>query len=126
MQKLQFEKKWDKTISDQDRSKIEEVFDETQESDEEFEAVTVWHANNHKGELLVTALIHNRSDQTVLFRDTDVIYKTLDEQIAERTFDIPALQIPPKTSMPWTFIFPDFTLEDSNLGLLKITNYVKK
>jgi SLAP domain-containing protein len=122
MQQLQFEEKWDKTISDQDRRKIEEVFDETKDqNDRELDPVTLWHANNHKDELLVTALLHNRSDEPYTFNQAHLIYKTLDEPIAEKDFDIPRLEIPPRTSMPWTFIFQNSKVEDPTLGSLTIT-----
>ncbi|WP_054752556.1 SLAP domain-containing protein [Piscibacillus salipiscarius] len=109
MQQLQFEEKWDKTISDQDRRKIEEVFEETKNHDDfEFEPVTLWQANNHKDELLVTALLHNRSDKTVSFNDVHITYKTLDAPIAERDFNIPRLQIPPDNEYALDIYFPRF------------------
>lgn len=122
MQQLQFEEKWDKTLADQDRRKIEEVFDETKDqNDSELDPVTLWHANNHKDELLVTALLHNRSDETLKFNNSHLMYKTLEEPIAEKDFDIPRLEIPPRTSMPWTFIFPKVKVDDPTLGVLSIT-----
>ncbi|GEL76773.1 SLAP domain-containing protein [Tenuibacillus multivorans] len=120
---LQFEEKWDKTISEQDRSKIEEVFNKTKTHVEEvIEVVTLWHATNHKGELLVTALIHNRSDESLHFRDTTVQYQTIHQLIAKRSFTISNLTIPPQTSMPWTFIFPNAKSDEPELGIIRINN----
>ncbi|SEQ79113.1 SLAP domain-containing protein [Piscibacillus halophilus] len=122
MQQLQFEEKWDKTLSEQDRRKIEEVFDETKDHNElDFEPVTLWHANNHKNELLVTVLLHNRATETKSFENVHVVYKTLDEPIAEHDFNVPRLNIPPNTSMPWTFIFPNVKVDDPTLGILLFT-----
>ena len=64
----------------------------------------LWEAINHKGERLVTVLIHNREDTPLPFQDTAITYYNEDKQIAAGTFNLP-LEIPGKTSMPWTFIF---------------------
>ncbi|RPF50628.1 SLAP domain-containing protein [Aquisalibacillus elongatus] len=116
--KLVYEEKWDQNLSREDRRKIEEVFDETKESDQAIEAVTLWHAFNHKNELLVTALIHNRSENDIIFDHTHITYRTLDETIAEDTFTIPRLVVQPNTSMPWTFIFSKSEVNEPSFGTL--------
>lgn len=104
MQKLIYEQAWDKTLSKIDRQEIEEVFHETKDGEEMF--VTIWDATNHRGALLVTALIHNRGDEAVTFVEEKIRYVSNESVVAEHPFTIPALSVEPKTSMPWTFIFP--------------------
>ncbi|MGM8215955.1 SLAP domain-containing protein [Bacillaceae bacterium W0354] len=107
MQKLLFEKAWDQTISTQDRDRIQHIFNDTKESTEEnIELITLWHAVNHKGDLLVTALMHNKTDERFTFNDQPIQYVIKHNVVGEFSFTIPALTLESKTSMPWTFIFP--------------------
>ena len=106
-QQLQYESSWDKGLSDKDRNKIEEAFSKSLSLKEEGIQFTVlWTAINHKGELLVTALVHNFLGQTCSFHDQCLQYKEDNLLIAKHCFSLPTLMIPAKTSMPWTFIFP--------------------
>lgn len=126
MQQLQFESAWDKTIADQDRTRIERIFSETnfhQDRDITLAPVTV--AKNHKGQLLVTALIHNFTEDSFRFHGKTLQYKEKNLIKATHTFDSPTLTIPKQTSMPWTFIFPKDSLHKDCLfkdGLVEIIN----
>lgn len=107
MQKLQFEPSWDKTLSPKDRKRIEEIYFETSLSNPANVQLTpLWQATNHKGELLVTVLVHNFSQQVLLFHNKKLRYIENKEIIAEYIFNLPSLVIQRETSMPWTFIFP--------------------
>ncbi|MEK4386129.1 SLAP domain-containing protein [Solibacillus sp. FSL W7-1464] len=106
MQKLQFEAAWDKTISDQDRTLIEQVFDETKEQDQRISCCIIRTAVNHKKQMLITTLIHNRTDQQLSFHNREVSIITEEGGITQN-FTSEALQIPPYCSMPWTFIFDE-------------------
>lgn len=106
MQKLQFEAAWDKTISDKDRSIIEKVFDDTKEQDQRISCSVIRTAINHKKQLLITALIHNRSGQQLSFHNREVSIITKEGEITQN-FTIDVLEIPPYCSMPWTFIFDE-------------------
>lgn len=106
MQKLQFEAAWDKTISDKDRSIIEKVFDDTKEQDQRISCSVIRTAINHKKQLLITTLIHNRTDQQLNFRKRKVSIITASGKFTQN-FTIDALEIPPYCSMPWTFIFDE-------------------
>ncbi|KYC90332.1 MULTISPECIES: SLAP domain-containing protein [Heyndrickxia] len=107
MQKLQFESAWDKTLSDNDRERIKNVFFKTNYSnDNSIQFTPLWQAINHKGELLVTTLIHNFSEHPVTFKNKKLLYYENNKMIADHTFSIPNLLVEKKTSMPWTFIFP--------------------
>ncbi|MGP4042135.1 SLAP domain-containing protein [Gracilibacillus sp. D59] len=108
MQKLYFEEAWNKTISPQDRKKIEEVFEQTKkDADDGASFVPIRSAVNHRNDLLITTLIHNfqseKADLTniniQLFQENNLIAS---QQVQERRLHLPA-----KTTMPWTFIFPD-------------------
>lgn len=106
MQKLQFEAAWDKTISDQDRLLIEQAFQKTKEQDEHISCYVIRTAMNHRKQLLITMLIHNRTDQQLNFHNREVSIITEAGKIAQN-FTMDALEIPPYCSMPWTFIFDE-------------------
>jgi SLAP domain-containing protein len=105
MQKLVFEDAWDRTISQKDRDIIEQLFRaEILEEGVSFTIVRM--AVNHKNERLVTAIVHNRTSQNLVFENTPLQFCDGDTLLVEHEFTLPALKVPPETSMPWTFIFP--------------------
>ena len=106
MQKLQFEAAWDKTISAQDRLLIEQAFYKTKEQDGRISCYVIRTAINHKKQLLITTLIHNRTNQQLNFRNREVSIITASGKFTQN-FTINALEIPPYCSMPWTFIFDE-------------------
>ncbi|THE09305.1 SLAP domain-containing protein [Bacillus timonensis] len=108
MQKLVFEDAWDRTIAQKDREEIERIFQEAvAHLDTGVTFTTIRIAVNHKNERLVTAIIHNRTERTLIFENTPLDIWVGDNRLAEHKFTYPTLQVPPKTSMPWTFIFPE-------------------
>lgn len=109
MQTLQFESSWEKTISIRDRELITEIFQDNNSSmidGQIIRLVPIWEALNYKGEILITVLIHNFTDIEQIFQKQKIAYIEKETIIAEHTFTVPKLIIKPKTSMPWTFIFP--------------------
>ncbi|SET16939.1 SLAP domain-containing protein [Oceanobacillus limi] len=107
MQTLQFHSKWEKTIAEKDRQSIEEVFKNTCiEAEDTIEFTLLSQAVNHKGELLLITLIHNTTNQNFTLNNQTIGYKTDEQNIIKHSFTYPTLTIPPKTSTPWTFIFP--------------------
>ncbi len=114
MQILAYEPTWDKAISQKDREEFEAIF----HSLLVFPPFTVIrHAVNHKGELLVTSIIHNTADQELDFHAMKISYQKDGRKIAEAKFTLPSHLIPSKTSMPWTFIFPAGSWHDDQAGL---------
>ncbi|MRH45061.1 SLAP domain-containing protein [Aquibacillus halophilus] len=112
MQKLQFEEKWDKAIAKKDRKRIEQIFSELDLTNNSgIQLTRLSQAQNYRGELLVMVLIHNTSDQILNFDGTKLHYIENNEILANHTFTLPSLVIEPKTSMPWTFIFPVETIQ---------------
>ncbi|MBD7944275.1 SLAP domain-containing protein [Psychrobacillus sp. FSL K6-2684] len=108
MQKLQWEKSWDKAVATQDREQIELIFLKTKDlMIEDILFTPIREAINHKKEFLVTVLVHNFTDQELIFDQTRLVYAIGNEIMARHLFTIPMLIIPPKASMPWTFIFPE-------------------
>lgn len=108
MQQLHFEASWDKALSAQDREQIVKLFNETKEK--HFANIVfspIREAINHRNELLITVLVHNFSAFPLTFENTRLIYSNEKMVLAEKLFTLPALSIPPKVSMPWTFIFPN-------------------
>lgn len=107
MQQLQFEASWEKTIAEQDRQLIETIFNETKHvPDSDILCSPIREAINHKEALLVTVLVHNFTDNPLAFHNVRLLYGVHNEVMADKNFTIPALVIPAKVSMPWTFIFP--------------------
>jgi len=108
MQQLQFEASWDKALAAEDRQTIEKIFNETKDINRvNILFSPLREAINHKGELLVTVLVHNFTDHQLDFTNTKLVYSIHGEVIAENIFTLRALSIPAFTSMPWTFIFPE-------------------
>ncbi|WP_163970310.1 SLAP domain-containing protein [Oceanobacillus halotolerans] len=118
MQQLQFEAVWDRTISNKDRAYIERAFQETTLSaTPSIQFSALWHAINHKGELLVTALVHNTGQTTFQFHQQQLRYYLDKNTVATHTFTITSMKIQGQTSMPWTFIFPIGSF-DSNVNYM--------
>ncbi len=108
MQKLQWEKSWDKAVATQDREQIELFFLKTKDlMIEDILFTPIREAINYKKEFLVTVLVHNFTDQELIFDQTRLVYGIGNERKASHLFTITMLIIPPKVSMPWTFIFPE-------------------
>lgn len=125
MQKLVFEEAWDRTISDTDRRRIEGIFQEAALANTPIiQFSMLQQAINHKGELLITVIIHNISSEPFFLTDKTMHYKTEERTEAKHTFSLP-FAIKGKTSMPWTFIFPKESiyfadhLESGNLEFTK-------
>lgn len=115
-QTLIFEGKWDKTLSEKDRNYIKRVFNDTSHSARKIEFVPLWTARNHKNELLVTVLIHNRTIEEITFSEDRLSFIANEEIIATHVFTYPSLCIEQQTSMPWTFIFPEESImNDRNI-----------
>lgn len=107
MQRLHFEPSWEKTIALEDRELITEIFRGSNlKDDANIRLEPIWEAKNYKGEVLITVLIHNFMDTDLTFQNKKITYVENKAIIAEYIFTIPQLFIEPKTSLPWTFIFP--------------------
>jgi len=116
MQKLIFHPKWDKTVADKDREKIKQGFQDAHFSEtQDIQFTTLWRAINHKEELLVTVLVHNLGDREFSPINEKFSYMKNNQLIAERNFSIPELVVMGKTSMPWTFIFPEKSFEQIDI-----------
>lgn len=126
MQQLKFEPSWDKAVAAQDREHIELIFLKTK--DQATESILfspIREALNHKKEFLVTVLVHNFSNQELIFNKIPLVYLIDQELAAEHVFTIPIFNIPAKTSMPWTFIFPVHNMDERTLssrGYIRIDN----
>ena len=105
MQTLQFETAWEKAVAERDRQYIEELFQNTKElKSQDIDCHIIRTAINHKQQMLVTVLIHNFTEQPLAFKER-VVRCLLEHGSVAQKFTIPALTIPPFTSMPWTFIY---------------------
>lgn len=115
MQHLIFESAWDRTISPQDRNEIISFFHSTASHIKEGVHFSfLREATNHRGDILVTVLIHNGENKILSIKDTIIRYVYHDQIIATNTFSIPC-HIKEKTSMPWTFIFSIYDQTDQQV-----------
>lgn len=106
MQQLFFEAAWDRTISDQDRNHITELFEAKDHGKGKgLESTYINHATNHRGDLLYTVMLHNYQDIAYAFVDKNASLQDPAGNIITEKFTIP-VNLSPRTSMPWTFIFP--------------------
>ncbi|AIF43981.1 SLAP domain-containing protein [Virgibacillus sp. SK37] len=126
MQTLVLEPAWDKTIAPQDREHIEVLFHETKRVfNEGVHFIPIRQAVNHRGDLLISVLIHNFSQEDYLFDQKTLQYMWNEKIVASHTFTLPFHIIKQHTSMPWTFIFPKETVvttENFTNGELKLIN----
>lgn len=105
MQKLYFEAAWEHTLATNDRNKISQTFEIVKPNlDEGVQFTFLWEAHNHKGEQLITTLIHNVRPYPLELINTTIQYQQHENLSFISTFHVPEI-IPPKSSMPWTFIF---------------------
>ncbi|MFD1851468.1 SLAP domain-containing protein [Oceanobacillus bengalensis] len=114
-QTLVFESAWDRTIAKIDRERIQNIFQDTSRSlhlSIQFTTLTI--ARNYKGELLVTVLIHNPTNDDLAFYEKEIYFTANGKTIAKHTFTHPSLLVKQKTSMPWTFIFPVGSFNDED------------
>lgn len=124
MQELVFHPAWERTISKQDRIKIEEIFTETYQSiNNDYKIIPIWQAVNHHGDFLITTLIHNKTDHALTFQNAQIEYVFGDETVATDTFTIPDLIIKAGTSMPWTFIFQSEQWKEFDLDYIGSVNF---
>jgi SLAP domain-containing protein len=107
-QTLTFHPAWLKTIAKEDKIFIEKMFKECEISYEQISFTTVRVAKNYKGQLLVTVLIHNGTEEEQEIRNKELTYVENGAVLAKENFSIPMV-LPRKTSTPWTFIFSDIT-----------------
>lgn len=117
MQLLQYETSWNKALSNQDRSVIEKIFNDTKKLKNSGVLFSpIRKSVNYKNELLVTVLVHNFTDNILTFHNTRLVYSTNGKIFAQKEFTLPALTIPSNVSMPWTFIFSeaDYKLDALN------------
>lgn len=110
IQKLFFEPAWDKTIASIDREKIIHHFHrQTKYLKEGIDFSFLWKADNHKGEQLITVLIHNYEETAFCLQNTVLTYHEQGQAIVTGIFNLPC-KIGAKTSMPWTLIFSESNL----------------
>src|SRR5699024_5974773 len=105
MQQLFFEAAWDRTISDQDRRYITELFEaKDHEKGKGLESTYINHSINHRGDLLFTFMLHNYQDIAYSFVDKNASLQDPDGNIITEKYTI-LVNISQRTNMQWSFIF---------------------
>lgn len=129
MQTLHLEPAWERTISMQDYQLINKLFLRRQNAPRLFQEMSlaqlcmeghssvllfpIWHAVNHSGDLLVTALIENQTNQVLNIVDEMITYCYEEKKLAKAPFTLTQVLLKPHTTVPWTFIFPHVSLEQT-------------
>ncbi|AUJ24729.1 SLAP domain-containing protein [Virgibacillus dokdonensis] len=112
MQRLLFEASWEKTIDARDREEIEKVFEQVKEMKESRQSFFILsQARNHRNDLLVTVLIQNGLETDWVLCGGKLTYYEANKLIATEVFSDKRLIVPAKCSMPWTFIFPESSVQ---------------
>ncbi|GAA0426622.1 SLAP domain-containing protein [Agaribacter marinus] len=111
MQRLVFEKAWDKTIDSQDRQDLVKAFEKANQADHPERFIPFWQARNHRDDLLITVIIQNLTDDILTLDGVRLTYDEKGYAIATHTFSDARLTLEPRCSMPWTFIFPKSTIQ---------------
>lgn len=117
MQKLILDPTWESTLSIADSEVIQKKFSSTVDDHDCLAAVPIWKAVNHKGDLLITTLIHNRTSENIIVFDRKVVYLEGGSVVASHIFTIKRLVIGANCSTPWTFIFPRGTFQEKQLAI---------
>ncbi|WP_163538608.1 SLAP domain-containing protein [Gracilibacillus sp. YIM 98692] len=114
MQRLVFEKKWEYTISANDKLQIQQLFKKTSSNPEQksIDMYPIRFALNHRRDLLATMLIHNFTDQSINLSNMEISICYDKFEIAHHSFQEGRLRLQANTSMPWTFIFPEGSYDD--------------
>ncbi|MGN8646836.1 SLAP domain-containing protein [Gracilibacillus sp. HCP3S3_G5_1] len=114
MQRLFLEDAWNRTISEQDRLEIKKIFDQTKaDADGGVTFVPIRSAVNHRNDLLITTLIHNFESTEADLTNINIQLFQEGKQLASQQMEEKRLYLPANTSMPWTFIFPEYGKEGS-------------
>ncbi|WLR57855.1 SLAP domain-containing protein [Guptibacillus hwajinpoensis] len=105
---LIFEEKWDRTIADKDRKRIQEIYEENPIQEGKLQFVPIRVAFNHRNELLASVCILNGIGDWKL-DDRLLSYFENSSLVATKRFSH-KLTVPSHSAVPWTFIFPQNTM----------------
>ena len=100
---LQFEEKWDRTISDDDRKLFQNVYEQNPIQEGKLLLVPVRAAFNHRNQLLASVLIINGLEDWAL--QDRLLHYVEGEIIAAEGRFTHELLVPTHSAVPWTFIF---------------------
>lgn len=116
---LKFEDKWEKTISENDRKLILEVYERFPIQPGKITFAPVRVSMNHKGDLLATVLIRNGDQSDWTLENKNLCYVESGEIAAKGCFSHPSLTVSAQSAVPWTFIFKSSTF----LKALRLQNW---
>ena len=132
MQSFQLQEAWQRQISPDDKEQLIDLFNKTRnQMGETITCIPYRLAFNHRQDLLCTVLIHNTKDESIDLRNVIVTIKKEHKEVATNTFHDLPLQLPGKTSMPWTYIFPldryhtSLTTEDTHSIAVSLSWHTK-
>ncbi|WP_347548319.1 SLAP domain-containing protein [Pseudalkalibacillus hwajinpoensis] len=101
---LKFEEKWERTISDGDRTMFLNVYENNPIQEGKLQFVPVRAAFNHRDCLLASVIILN-GEQDWKLQKQNLFYFEGQELLAEGCFTHQSLTVPYGKAVPWTFIF---------------------
>ncbi|GGA74719.1 SLAP domain-containing protein [Ornithinibacillus halotolerans] len=106
MHTLNYQTAWEKQISAKDKALVERKFEETILEEDTVQYTLIRKDRNYKNELLVLVLVHNTTDQDIMYKQKKLCLWHNDTLVAEHIFTLHNLTVKSNSSMPWTFIFP--------------------
>ncbi|GAA0289171.1 SLAP domain-containing protein [Gracilibacillus halotolerans] len=132
MQSFQLQEAWQRQISPDDKEQLIDLFNKTRnQMGETITCIPYRLAFNHRQDLLCTVLIHNTKDESIDLRNVMITIKKESKEVATNIFEDLPLQLPSKTSMPWTYIFPlnhydtSLTIDDTNSIAVSLSEHTK-
>ncbi|MBR7553441.1 SLAP domain-containing protein [Allobacillus sp. GCM10007491] len=106
MQQLQYHSAWIKQVDSTLDQQIQKAFIQTRENEDQI-IVPLRQAINHKGDYLLTVLLHNREQQILNLSTVHLSVSSLYFQANQQHFSSAEWSVEPMTSAPWTFIFSE-------------------
>ncbi|MFC0015709.1 MULTISPECIES: SLAP domain-containing protein [Allobacillus] len=104
MQQLLYHSAWNKQVDSTLDQQIQKAYIQTRD-DEDQVIVPLRQAVNHKGDYLLTVLLHNRKQQTLNLSTVHLSVSSPNFKANQQQFSSAEWSIAPMTSAPWTFIF---------------------
>ncbi|SEN69264.1 SLAP domain-containing protein [Amphibacillus marinus] len=121
---LNWHPKWAKTISMKDRNDLEHLFQYASSSQaemvgpEQLDIVPVYRALNYKNELLITAFVCNKSNQSLSLLNSNISYYEQGFSRVTTIATIPNFVILPNSAVVWTFIYSKHAFHEKDRFLL--------
>lgn len=101
-----FEKTWNITLSEQQKQTFIQQFSKITQTKAEFTAHPIRIKRKRNGGIVATVFLQNHHQTAWLLRQASIhLVNEFGDRVASTTLTL-SLDIPPRSAMPWSFIFP--------------------